>query len=73
MTLDKLQNTKIHTYIIEEIRRKIIEMTKRSSEITLCWIKAHGNELADTQAKKATSNESLTEDCNRIPKSVLTR
>ena len=31
-----------------------------------------GNELADTLAK-ATTNESLTEDYNRIPKSVVTR
>jgi len=41
ITLDKLQNTKIHTYIIEEIRRKIIEMTRTSWEIMLCWVKAH--------------------------------
>ena len=47
-------------------------MTRTSWEITLCWIKAHtgiiGNELADILVKKATSNESLTEDYNRIPK-----
>jgi len=47
-------------------------MTRRSWEITLCWIKApvgiHENELADTIAKKATSNESLTEDYNIFPK-----
>ena len=52
-------------------------MTRTSWEITLCWVKAHvgilGNELADTLAKKATTNESLPENYNRIPKSVLTR
>jgi len=51
-------------------------MTRTRFEITLCWIKAHigiiGNELSDALAK-ATSNESLTEDNTRIPKSVLTR
>jgi len=77
ITLDKPQNTKIHTYIIEEIRRKIIQMTRTSWEITLCWVKAHSeileNELANTLAKKTTSTESLTEDYNRIPKNVLTR
>jgi hypothetical protein len=32
-----------------------------------------GNELADTLAKKAVTKKSLTEDYNRIPKSVVTR
>ena len=52
-------------------------MNKANWEIKLCWVKAHagiiGNELADTLAKKATKNESLTEEYNRIPKSVVTR
>ena len=71
ITLDKLQNSNIHTYIIEEIRKKIIEMNKTSWEVTLCWVKAHagilGNELADTLAKKAATNESLTEDYKKNP------
>ena len=52
-------------------------MTRTSWELTLCWVKAHvgilGNELADTVDKKATTNESLTEDYNRTPKSGMTR
>ena len=32
-----------------------------------------GNELADTLAKNAAKNEPLTEEYNRIPKSVVTR
>jgi len=52
-------------------------MTKTSWEITLRWIKAHagilGNELADIVAKKKASNESIPENYNRIPRSVLTR
>ena len=56
ITLDKLRNTKIHTYLIEETRRKIIEMNKANWEVKLCWVKAHAglmeNELADTLAKK---------------------
>jgi len=62
---------------MEEIRRKIIEMDKTSWEITLCWVKAHagilGNELADRLAKKAATNESLTEDYKGIQKSVVKR
>jgi len=77
ITLYKLRNAKIQTYLIEETRRKIIEMNKANWEVKLCWVKAHagtmGNELADTLAKKAAKNESLTEECNRIPKSVVTR
>jgi hypothetical protein len=50
-------------------------MNKANWEIKLCWVKAHagilGNELADTLAKKAATNESLTEKYNKIPKSVV--
>ena len=56
---------------------KIIEMNKANWEVKLCWVKAHadimGKELADTLAKKAAKNESLIEEYNRIPKSVVTR
>jgi ribonuclease HI len=52
ITLDKLQNSNIHTYKIEEIRRKLTEMKEVRWKITLRWVKAHaggrGNELADT-------------------------
>jgi len=70
-----MQNSKIHTYIAEEIRGKITAMKESEWEITLCWIKAHagirGNELADTLAKKAVTNTNITESYNKIPKSVL--
>ena len=74
-TLDKLQNSNIHTYIVEEIRRKITEMKESEWKITLCWVKAHagvmGNELADTSAKRAATNKNIPESYNRIPKSVV--
>jgi hypothetical protein len=52
-------------------------MNRANWEVKLCWVKARagilGNELADTLARKAATNESLTEDYNRIPKRVVTR
>jgi hypothetical protein len=52
-------------------------MNKADWEVKLCWVKAHagilGNELADTLAKKAATNESLSEEYNRIPNCVVTR
>jgi hypothetical protein len=54
-----------------------MEMNKADWKVKLCWVKGHagilGNELADMLAKKAATNESLTEEHNKIPKSVVTR
>jgi hypothetical protein len=54
-----------------------MELKRKNWEVTLCWVKAHarimGNELADRLAKEAATNESLNEDYNKIPKSVVTR
>jgi ribonuclease HI len=56
ITFDKLWNTIIHTYIIEEIRRKIMEMNRATWNVRLYWVKAHAglleNELPDTLTKK---------------------
>jgi ribonuclease HI len=52
-------------------------MNKLDWEVKLCWVKAHagilGNDLAVTLAKKAATNESVTEEYNRILKSLVTR
>jgi len=73
--LGKLQNSNIHTYIIEEIRRKITEMKECEWKVTLCWVRAQagvmGNELADTLAKRAATNKNIPESYNKIPKSVV--
>jgi hypothetical protein len=76
-TLAVLQNSKIHTNIIEDIRRQLYEMKKAGWQIALRWVKAHagtrGNELVDTLAKKATMNGTITESYTRIPKSAVLR
>jgi hypothetical protein len=75
MTLDSLKNNKIHTFLIEEIRRKWTQMGKINWKIQLCWVKAHvgiqGNELADTLAKEAATNMDIMECYNKVPKSVV--
>jgi ribonuclease HI len=71
-TIAMLQSSKIHTNIIQDIRRQWYEMKKAGWQIELRWVKAHegtrGNELADTLAKRATTNGTITESYTRIPK-----
>jgi ribonuclease HI len=49
-------------------------MNTENWEIKLCWVKTHagimGNQIAYTLARKTTKIKSLTEEYNRIPKSV---
>jgi len=76
ITLDKIWNSNIHTYIIEEIR-KLIRMKNTRWNITLRWVKAHvgikGNELADTVAKKVAKDKIMIDSYKRVPKSVVVR
>jgi len=75
ITLDCLRNGNIHTFLIEEIRKKLNEMTKINWKIKLQWVKAHagirGNDLEDTLAKEAAANENIKESYKRVPKSVV--
>jgi ribonuclease HI len=63
MMLDSLKNSNIHTFLIEETRKKLTEMGKTNWKIQFCWIKAHvkiqGNELADTLAKELVTNSDI--------------
>jgi ribonuclease HI len=75
MTLDSLKNSKIHTFLIEEIRRKLMQVGKINWKIQLCCVKAHieiqGNELADTLAKEAATNTDIMECYKKVPESVV--
>jgi len=75
MTLDSLKNNTNHTFLIEEIRKKLAEMRTTNWTIEFCWVKAHvgiqGNELADTLAKEAATNADLIESYKKVPKSVV--
>ena len=72
-----LQNSNIHTNIIEDIRRKWYAMKKAGWQIAIRWVKAHanimGNELTDKLAKGAATNGTITETYTRIPKSEVLR
>ena len=76
-TVDSLQNSNIHTYLIEKIRRKETELKQAEWKIYFCWVKAHvrilGNELADTLAKDAATNLDIAECYSKVPKSVVKR
>jgi ribonuclease HI len=69
MTLDSLKNSNIHTYLIEEIRRKMEEMGEINRKIQFCWVKAHvgiqGNEIADTLTKDAAMNADVSLSATR--------
>ena len=61
VTLASLKNNNIHSFLIEEIRNKVQNLTKQNWSIHFGWVKAHngiqGNELADTLAKAAAQDD----------------
>jgi len=75
ITLQILQNRTRHTYIIDLIKKKVINMEQDEWKIEFSWVKAHagqkGNELEDRLAKEASSNKNFEECYNRNPKSTV--
>jgi len=60
ITPDSLTNGNMHTFLIEDIRKQLNEMTTKNWKIQLRWVKAHagviGNELADKLTEEAAAN-----------------
>jgi ribonuclease HI len=58
ITLDSLRNAKNHNHLVEQIRKKTVNLNKQNWKIEFKWVKAHvgiyGNEIADRLAKEAT-------------------
>jgi ribonuclease HI len=77
MTLESLNNMYKHTFLTEEIRRKVQEMGSRGWTTRFRWTEAHvgttGNELADKLTKEASSRIEIPISYNRVPKSVIKR
>ena len=72
MTLESLNNMYKHTFLTEEIRRKVQQMGSRGRTTRFRWTKAHVgttcNELADKLAKEASSKIEIPICYNRVPK-----
>jgi ribonuclease HI len=77
MTLHSLKNSNIHTFFIEDLRRRLTQMKKLDWKIQFSWVKAHvgiqGNELADTLAKEAATNVDIIECYKKVPKKCSTK
>jgi len=75
ITLDSLRYGNIHTFLIEEIRKQLNEMTTTNWKIKLRCVKAQagvrGNKLAGKLAKEAAANKNIKESYKRIPKRAI--
>ena len=75
ITTDLLKNANKHSYLIEEIRKRLYILDRDNWTVGISWVKAHvgiyGNELADQLAKAATRNSNIEVSYNRIPTSTL--
>jgi hypothetical protein len=77
VSLDLLHNPNGHTFLVEEIRKKVTSLERSEWRITFSWVRAHagtyGNETADRLAKEAAQGEGMKLEFTRILKSTLYR
>ena len=75
ISIDSIRNTKNHSHLIEEIRKKMTSLERANWNIELSWVKVHvgivGNELADRIVKAAASNKDAKIVFNRLPLSTM--
>ena len=75
ISIDSIRNTKNHSHIIEEIRKKMTSLERANWNIELLWVKTHvgivGNELANRLARAAASDSEAKIVFNRLPLSTL--
>ena len=75
ISLDLLHNTNNHSYLVEEIRKKVASLEIKEWRIKFSWVKAHagtrGNEIADRLAKETARSRGTECEFTRIPKSTL--
>jgi len=75
ITLDSLHNANNHTYLIEEIRKRLSRLEGPKWKIEFLWVKSHagiyGNEITNRLAKEAARSKDNKTAFNRIPISTL--
>ena len=75
ITLDTLQSTSSHAYLIVEIRRRVATLQESKWKITVSWVKAHavipGNETAGKLAKDAARSRLIDITFRRTPMSAV--
>jgi len=75
ITIESLKNATNHSFVIEEIKKRVMNLERTNCTIDFAWVKVHvgiyGNELADHLAKAAASSTELAVTFDRTPKCTL--